>query len=151
MGWDFRICANTVPLTVGLQVSYATSPSCRHPHPCPKHERVRSLLIADPHPCPKHEHVRIFLPLTPSLMSTPSPSPQMRALMCWVSSHRGILLQWPRCAARVLGGVKCRSLSRSPLRNVKLRLGARLDPSRVGSGYLKPRGGAALPGSVGMG
>ena len=47
--------------------------------------------------------------------------------------------------------VKCRSLLRSPLRNVRLRLGARLDPSRVGYGYLKPHEGAALPASVGVG
>jgi hypothetical protein len=70
--------------------------------------------------------------------------------MRWVSSHWELLLQWPSMLCRVLGGVKRRSLSRSPLRNVRLLLGARLDPIHVGYGYLKPHGSAALSGSVGV-
>ena len=52
---------------------------------------------------------------------------------------------------QVLGGVKRRSLSRSPLRNEGLLLGARLYLIRVWYKYLKPHKGAALLGSVGVG
>jgi hypothetical protein len=52
---------------------------------------------------------------------------------------------------RVLEGVKRRSLLRSPLRIMRLLLGARLNPIRVWDKYIKPHKCAALSGSVGVG